>query len=328
MAQPLVDLIITSHSNKEQLVRCLESIYRQSFDRPMQITVVDNASSDNSMLVVTSRYPQVKVIVSQTNQGIGAALNLGLASTSAPFVAMFHQDVELGEGWLDRMIDGIETSDPRVGSVCSLVTVRTSTGSKQEVDSAGIGFRNGQPRRLGEGTRKDSIRLLETQTVFGVPSCAAMYKRAMLERIKLGDEIIDEDLFETHEDFDLALRAYLHGYSSMFLSDVWVLHKRGILRQHDVEAQIQRQVWETINPYLVLIKCLPPKLLRPYGLYYRKTLALDIARLVRRHNVGVAIGAWRRYRKVRRKMIKKRGLLLETVRVNEKALEKEVFGRS
>ena len=326
MDEKKVGLIITSRSNKEQLARCVEFVYTQKYDGQIQTIVVDNASTDNSVFILSSRYPQIKIIQNKVNFGIGTAVNQGIYATDAPYIAVLHQDVEIEENWVSLLVRALE-SDPKIGSACSMVTYRRSKGSKIEIDSAGIGFRQGVPVRLAQGADMASPRLSEAHPIFGVPGSAAMYKREMLENIKLGNEIFDEDLFACCEDYDVAMRAYMHGYTSIFAPGTAALHKRGILREHDVKAQQEREILEACAPILLLIKCLPLHIWDKHKRRTRRGFYKRILGLMGMFDIGVAAQAWNHYRLSRKKMFKKQMLLFEGLDVNLEAIEWEVFGK-
>lgn len=326
MNKPPVDIIITSHSNKEQLTRCLEFVYTQKYGGIINIVLVDNASKDNSLFVVSSRYPQVRIVNNNENVGFGTAINQGLAISSSPYVCVVHQDVELDENWISELVAAIET-DEKIGSACSIVKFRRAKGQKTELDSAGIGFRQGKPIQLDIGAGRESPRLKNIHNVFGVPGAAGMYKREMLEKIIINKEIFDEDLFSCYEDHDVALRAFLNGYTSIFTPDTSALHKRGILRENDPQAQINRNIMEACNPTLILLKCLPYDLFEDNKKQIRKQVRNGIWSIIKAYGAAVGMQAMNYYRNNKRKMLKKQGLVFDKLDVNMKALEWEVFGR-
>lgn len=326
MKKPPVDIIIASHSNKEQLTRCLEFVYTQKYGGMTNIVLVDNASKDNSVFVVSSRYPQVKIVLNNENIGLGAAINQGLSITSSPYVGVIHQDVELEENWVSELVAAIE-SDEKIGSACALVSFRKSKGSRKETESAGIGFRNGKPIQLDIAVSKETPRLKNIHSVFGVPGAAGMYKREMLEKIRIKKEIFDEDLFSCYEDFDVALRAYFHGYTSIFTPDTSALHKRGILRENDPEAQINRDILEACNPALVYYKCLPYDVFVNNKKQIRKRLRSGLWGLTKVHGAAIGMQAMNYYRSCKRKMLKKQALIFDKLDVNLDAIEWEVFGK-
>ena len=326
MEKHSVAVIVTSRSNKEQLVRCLEFIYSQDYSGSKEIIVVDNGSHDNSVFFVTSRYPQVKVIRNDVNIGIGAAINQGLAASDSTYVAVVHQDVELENNWLSTLIPGLD-SDPKNGAACSLITYRRSKGIHLELESAGIGFRDGIPIRIGEGADLKSPQLENARKVLGAPGAAALYKREMLEKIKLNGECFDEDLFALYEDYDIALRAHLHNYNTIFMPGTKAMHKRGILREKDKDGQIEREILEVCNPLLMLTKCVPLHIFDSRKAPFKRAFRIRYWALTKQLGLGIAIRTWFHYRKTKGIMIKKQRALFENLDKDYKAYEWEVFGK-
>jgi len=325
MADGSVTIIITSRSNKEQLSRCLEYVYAQDYRGEKDIVVVDNGSNYNSVFLVTSRYPQVKVVNNDINVGVGAAINQALAVSDSDYVAIIHQDVELEENWISTLVPPLE-SDFKIGSACSLVTQRKSKGSRLDVDSAGIAFRNGAITNLGEGAIPESSRFENIRNVFGVPGAAAMYKREMLEEIKINGECFDEDLFALYEDFDIALRGKLYKYKSLFVPGTKALHKKGILREGDKKLALDREILEVCNPLLLFIKCMPVNIYEDRKKPLKKEFRGKYFNLFKKHGLVVAVRTWFHFRKTRGKMIKKQRELFDDSNFNTAEFEREVFG--
>lgn len=65
------------------------------------------------------------------------------------------------------------------------------------------------------------------QYVFGACAGAALYRREMLEDIKLGDEYFDEDFFAYFEDVDFDWRAQLAGWKCLYVPPAVAYHERG-----------------------------------------------------------------------------------------------------
>jgi len=69
-------IIVVSWNVCDLLVGCLESVFGE---RPQtKIVVVDNASRDGSAEMVRSRFPQVRLIVSEKNLGFAGGNNVGI----------------------------------------------------------------------------------------------------------------------------------------------------------------------------------------------------------------------------------------------------------
>jgi len=59
---PDLSIVITNRNIMNLLKDCLESIYRETKDIAYEIIVVDNASSDGSVEMLKTRFPQVVLI--------------------------------------------------------------------------------------------------------------------------------------------------------------------------------------------------------------------------------------------------------------------------
>jgi cellulose synthase/poly-beta-1,6-N-acetylglucosamine synthase-like glycosyltransferase len=84
---PLLSLVVAVY-NGEKFGAFFDSIKAQHLDS-LELVVVDDGSSDNSAAIIAqyaSEFPYYKVI-EQTNQGVSAARNTGLAEATGEYVA-------------------------------------------------------------------------------------------------------------------------------------------------------------------------------------------------------------------------------------------------
>ncbi len=106
--QPSVDVsvIIVSWNVEHLLTDCLRAIFSPevSDDLRIEVTVVDNASTDNSA-VVASSFASVKVIGSETNMGYGRANNLGMSTALGRYLLVLNPDTVPQADALKLLID-------------------------------------------------------------------------------------------------------------------------------------------------------------------------------------------------------------------------------
>jgi len=76
-----------------------QTVTLPSFD----VWVVDNASSDGSVEMVRSKYPQVKLIESSSNEGFGRANNRAIKVSQGEMVLLLNSDVVLTAGAVDTI---------------------------------------------------------------------------------------------------------------------------------------------------------------------------------------------------------------------------------
>ncbi len=96
MNSPLLSIIIVSYNTSKLLVDCLNSIHRASQPKGgLEIIVVDNASSDNSVAQVEKYFPQVKLILNKQNLGFARANNLASSVATGKYLLFLNSDTVL-----------------------------------------------------------------------------------------------------------------------------------------------------------------------------------------------------------------------------------------
>jgi len=103
---------IVNYNTRDHLRECLETVLPQ---RPAEIVVVDNDSSDGSVEMMRERFPNVRLIQAE-NRGYGAAANLAFAASSAPYVLLLNTDTLLRPGALEALVEYLD-DNPQAGVV-------------------------------------------------------------------------------------------------------------------------------------------------------------------------------------------------------------------
>lgn len=210
-----VAIIIPNWNGKRHLETCLPAVFAQTFPH-FEVVLVDNASTDGSVELVKGRFPQVNLIVNESNLGFAAANNIAIRATSAPYVATLNNDTQVEAGWLSELMRVI-ASDPGLGMAASKILYMKPP---HLIDSSGIGVsRAGLAWNRCNGTQDDPLEV-EPYEVFGPSAAAALYRRAMLDEVGL----FDEAYFAYYEDTDLAWRARLMGWRCLYVPTARVYH--------------------------------------------------------------------------------------------------------
>jgi GT2 family glycosyltransferase len=90
-----VSIIIVNYNTKELLRNCLVSIYEQTKDINFEIIVSDNGSTDGSIKMLKTKFPQVILIENNSNLGFGSANNRGLDRAKGKYVFYLNSDTVL-----------------------------------------------------------------------------------------------------------------------------------------------------------------------------------------------------------------------------------------
>ena len=110
-----IDVIVVSYNSRSRLTSCLSSIENQG-EVSTSIVVIDNASTDDGVALVEAQFPNVQLFENADNRGFAAAVNQGLAATTAPFVLLLNPDAALLPSTLAQLVHHLQ-SQPDVAAV-------------------------------------------------------------------------------------------------------------------------------------------------------------------------------------------------------------------
>ena len=90
-----VSIIIVNYNTKELTRNCLKSVFEQTKDILFEVIVSDNGSTDGSIEMIKSEFPQVVLIENNANLGFGAANNRGLKMAKGKYIFYLNSDTVL-----------------------------------------------------------------------------------------------------------------------------------------------------------------------------------------------------------------------------------------
>lgn len=260
-----VTIIVVTYNNEMDIVECLGSLLSQR-DVLSDIVVMDNASADNTVSLVESRFATVKVKRNSVNLGYAEGINRALDEGISEYVAVINADTLSESSWISRAILELERN-PGAG-ICQpkilLYDNRSNLNSRgNEANFLFFGWPDGYGSvdpACGEVTRKIPF-----------PSGCALVCRAECMRQLEG---FDESYFMYGEDLDFGLRAFLMGWDVVYSPSSTVFHKY--------------RFRESPSKYYLLERNRITTLLKTYKL---RTLATILPSLVVAE-IGVVSKAW------------------------------------
>jgi len=113
---PLVSVIVPNFNYNRSLGECLRALKAQTY-RPIEIIVVDDASTDDSLR--TAREAGVTVLSTAVNSGVAVARNLGAAHAAGDILIFVDSDVAVLPDAVAQAVDLLE-SDPGIGAACGV----------------------------------------------------------------------------------------------------------------------------------------------------------------------------------------------------------------
>ena len=87
-----ISVVIPNYNRAHTLPRAIDSVLRQD-QACSEVIVVDDGSVDNTVEVISQRYPEVKLL-NQTHAGVSCARNLGIKHATQAWVAFLDSDDE------------------------------------------------------------------------------------------------------------------------------------------------------------------------------------------------------------------------------------------
>lgn len=249
---PLVSVIIVNYNTADMIVRCLNAVQ----EGVKEVIVVDNASRDSSVKVITDNFPGVRLISNTQNLGFACANNQAIPLCTGDYIYFLNPDTELKSDAVQHMMKFME-SHPDVGLA--------GTHTVYPDDSHQISVHMRYP---GEKHTKDELA--------GLKGDIAWVKGAsMIARRDVIDEVggFDESFFLYGEDIDLCLSIRKKGWLIGYIPDATVVHWRGQSERTNTPAAVWKKKFDAEM------------------IFYRKHYSPECIRAIRRANLMKAY--WR-----------------------------------
>lgn len=277
----MIDVIVPNYNGQRFLAACFTALRNQTRHHDVRVTMVDDASTDDSVAFVRAHYPEVHVIVMPQNGGFVNACNAGVAATDGEFVVLLNNDTEAAADWLAELIGALEAHPEYAFAASKLMLF----DDRSKIHAAGDFYRvDGTPGNRGVWQSDDHIFQYD-QEVWGACAGAAAYRRAVLAMLLVDGGMFDRDLKMYCEDVDFNFRARLHGHRTLYVARAIVYHHVSA-----TGGGVMASYYCGRNFILVWLKNMPRPLLWRYGMrFLRSQLAITWSAL--RHMRGQAARA-------------------------------------
>lgn len=212
--KPKVSIVFPTHNGEPDTLKCLKSLSSLSYpSSQMEIIMVDNASSDNSIEAIKKHFPKVKIIPLKKNIGFAAAINKGITISSGDYIFIINNDIIFDKNFLTILVENME-GDPHIGIAGGKIYYLKP---KNKILFSGSRFDpwTGLIKRLPHPDQKK-----ESEWIQG---CAMLIKRSVIQKIGL----FDENFFFSFEDLDFCKRAKKASFKIIYYSQAVAWHKEG-----------------------------------------------------------------------------------------------------
>lgn len=226
-----VSVIVVNWNTAQLLERCLSTLLDGESSLELEVWVVDNASSDQSVAMVRDRFPNIHLIENKSNLGFARANNQGIREAQGEYILLLNSDAFLTQAALAGMLERMQAA-PACGAMgCRLVY------EDQSLQRSCQSFPT-LATELWQCLTLD--KLFPSSRVFGkylmtwwgmddfrevdvVMGAVMLLRRQGLEQVGL----LDEGFFMYSEEVDLCYRLKKAGWQVWYLPDVQATHLWG-----------------------------------------------------------------------------------------------------
>lgn len=248
-----IAVVILNWNGAKLLEQFLPSVV--AYSEEATIYVADNASTDTSIEVIQSKFPQITIIKNDGNYGFAKGYNVALQQVEEDYYALVNSDIEVTENWLTPILS-IFDNEPNIGIIQPKILdfknkayFEYAGAAGGYIDQFGYPYCRG---RIFDTLEKDEGQYNDDINIFWA-SGACLFIRKDIYRKLNG---FDDDFFAHQEEIDLCWRAFNLGYTARYTSKSVVYHVGGATLN---EGNPRKTFLNFRNSLLMLAKNLPER---------------------------------------------------------------------
>ena len=216
-------IVLTVYNAPDDVELCLQSLINSLDLSRVELVIVDDASKEETQKILddfAAKYPGVKLIRHEKNQGYLHSVNDGISQTSGDIITLLNSDTYIPKDFTARILTCFE-QDEKIGVASPVLSHGNPfsvplTFQKQKFNAESLPV-------LVEAVNKKAHAMspLYPDIVFPDGACFSM-RRSCLEAIGLFDEAYSLGYFE---ELDFYMRAHKKGFRCVFMENLYVYHK-------------------------------------------------------------------------------------------------------
>ncbi len=224
---------IVNFDTKDVILDCLASIFKYTKDIDFEVIVVDNGSTDGSVELIKSKFPRVKLICNNKNEGFGPAHNKSFRISNAKYFVVLNSDVIINSNVFFELKNFMD-KNPEIALVVPKVKYPTGDiqdifrfypGIKETVLGALYTFNIIDKERFFKYSTRNcdynKFKILENEYAMG---CCYFLRRSSITEPYLFDEKFS---LVYSEDADLCYRLKKQNFKIAYYPNASVIHYGG-----------------------------------------------------------------------------------------------------
>lgn len=136
---PKVTIVVLNYKDAPATLRCVDSLGQSDYSH-FEITVVDNASRDESVQRIRAAYPNLKIIENSRNLGYAGGNNVGIKEAlrqGSDYVLILNNDTRVDPTTLSELVTYME-SDMNAGAAGPRIVLASNPSRDQHLRYRGI----------------------------------------------------------------------------------------------------------------------------------------------------------------------------------------------
>ena len=247
-----VAIVILNWNGREMLHRYLPTVLKYSRDEAT-VYVADNASTDGSLELLRSEFPECRQIVLDRNWGFAEGYNKALREVEAEYYLLLNSDIEVTHHWLTPLIEFMDVHpevaacQPKLLSIYNKDMFEYAGASGGYLDRYGYPFCRG---RLFDTIEADNGQYDYATEILWATGAALMIRSK--DYWNVGG--LDGRFFAHNEEIDLCWRLRISGRKIYCLPESFVYHLGGgtLPKSNPMKTFLNFR-----NNLTMLYKCLP-----------------------------------------------------------------------
>jgi len=226
----LVSIVIVSYNTCNLTDDCIASVKAQT-QCAYELIVVDNNSTDETISMLNSKYPECILIANSSNPGFAKANNQGFSIAKGKYYLLLNPDTVILDNAIDKLAGFMEinpevgASGPRNYSPCMQLQHNCDHFPSLWIDfTRYVRFRMAFPNsKLFNAYEMNYWNYSELRKVDRIAGCSLMVRADIYKKL----EGLDGSYFMYYEETDLCYRIYKCGYSVVYFPEAAIIHYWG-----------------------------------------------------------------------------------------------------
>ncbi|MCU6797652.1 glycosyltransferase family 2 protein [Paenibacillus sp. WQ 127069] len=227
-----LSIIILNYNTCELTLNAIQSVYDSQTSFCYEIIVVDNHSSDASVVEIKRRYPNVRLVENPSNDGFSKGNNIGIKLATGRYILLLNSDTIIDSDSLQTMIAFMDQNLSIGAAGCKIVLPDGSLDKACKrgfpTPLASFYYAFGISKLFPKVSRFNQYQLgyLDPDQDYPVDCLVGAFMMVRKEAI---DQVgmLDEDFFMYGEDIDWCYRIKQGGWRIHYYPYTQIVHHKG-----------------------------------------------------------------------------------------------------